>query len=113
MKRAKKAPRRPRSVCVSCPPSFTHGVFGLDTGRRWEGWIVPWFSDDAMNSIAAALAAEGEAVKLEQQVGGGWLYTDEGGDSTELPRVRRWGGAYTDSAEMAWCWCETDSGGEA
>lgn len=112
MKRLKKAPRRHRSVSVSCPPAFTLGVFGLDTGRRWEGWLVPWFSDEAMLAISTRLAADGEAVKLEQQVGGGWLYTDEAGDSTELPRVRRWGGVYTDSADMGWCWTESEPGGE-
>ena len=97
-------------------------VLGLVDGRRWRGWLVPWFPDRSMEQIGATYydaADEGEPERAPWQATcGTWDMRDDDEAPVTLERHRRMvtvpAGrgflALNDSAEMGWCWEEVRRG---
>lgn len=105
-----------RWLMVSCAGGAP--ILALDTGRRWQGWIVPWFPDPSMERIGATYFKDEQPERAPvQEACGTWAYRDDDDESVPLPRYRKQvefpGGArgflaLTDAGEMGWCWTEVD-----
>lgn len=100
---------RPRKCSVVCRPGVGSPVQVIDTGRRWQGYVVPYLDDDAMAEIVDQVAEGAWGITIWQEAGGGWCYKMADDDEVvELPRRRTSidGEPFdlTDVAPMNWCW---------
>lgn len=84
-------------------------------GRRWRGWLIPWFPDRSMERIAESYyaAPDGEPERAPWQATcGTWDMRDDDEAPVTLERHRKMvtipAGrgflALSDAAEMGWCW---------